>query len=91
MIKSYKLRRVLSNILIYAILIVLGLIWISPLVYLVLHSFREEGLATVSYLIPKTYSLNNYIQLFKDTATLNFPRWFTNTLFVAVCSCSCNI
>lgn len=87
MIKSYKLRRVLSNILIYTILIVLGLIWISPLVYLVLHSFREEGLATVSYLIPKTYSFNNYIQLFTDTATLNFPRWFMNTFVVAIFSC----
>ena len=87
MIKSYKLRRVLSNILIYAVLIVLGLIWISPLVYLVLHSFRDEGLATVSYLIPKTYSFKNYIELFTDTATLNFPRWFMNTFVVAVFSC----
>ena len=87
MIKSYKLRRVLSNILIYAILLVLGLIWISPLVYLVLHSFRDEGLATVSYLIPKTYSFQNYIDLFTDTATLNFPRWFMNTFVVAVFSC----
>ncbi len=87
MIKSYKLRRVLSNILIYAILLVLGLIWISPLVYLVLHSFRDEGLATVSYLIPKTYSLKNYIELFTDTATLNFPRWFMNTFVVAIFSC----
>jgi arabinogalactan oligomer/maltooligosaccharide transport system permease protein len=87
MIKSYKLRRVLSNILIYAILLVLGLIWISPLVYLVLHSFRDEGLATVSYLIPKTYSFKNYIDLFTDTATLNFPRWFMNTFVVAVFSC----
>ena len=87
MIKSYKLRRVLSNILIYAILLVLGLIWISPLVYLVLHSFRDEGLATVSYLIPKTYSFKTYIELFTDTATLNFPRWFMNTFVVAVFSC----
>ena len=87
MIKSYKLRRVLSNILIYAILLVLGLVWISPLVYLVLHSFRDEGLATVSYLIPKTYSLKNYIELFTDTATLNFPRWFMNTFVVAIFSC----
>ena len=53
MIKSYKFRRVLSNILIYILLGGLGLIWISPLVYLVLHSFRDEGLAYVSYLIPQ--------------------------------------
>ena len=87
MIKSYKLRRGLTNALVYLVLAVLGLIWISPLVYLVLHSFRDEGLATVSYLIPKTYSFRNYIELFTDTATLNFPRWFMNTLIVAIFSC----
>lgn len=87
MIKSYKLKRGLSNAFIYLLLIVLGIIWVSPLVYLVLHSFRDEGLATVSYLLPKTYSFKNYIELFTDTATLNFPRWFMNTFVVAVFSC----
>ena len=87
MIKSYKLKRGLSNALIYIVLAGLGLIWISPLVYLVLHSFRDEGLATVSYLLPKTYSFKNYIELFTDTATMNFPRWFMNTLVVAIFSC----
>ena len=66
MIKSYKLRRFLSNTFIYVLLAVLGLIWVSPLVYLVLHSFRDEGLAYVSYLIPKKLSFQNYINLFLD-------------------------
>lgn len=87
MIKSYKFRRRLSNGLIYILLAVLGLIWISPLVYLVLHSFRDEGLQTVSYLLPKTYSFKNYIELFTETGALNFPRWFMNTLIVAIFSC----
>lgn len=87
MIKSYKLKRGLSNAFIYLLLSVLGIIWVSPLVYLVLHSFRDEGLATVSYLLPKTYSFKNYIELFTDTATLNFPRWFLNTFVVACFSC----
>ena len=87
MIKSYKLKRGLANAFIYLVLAVLGLIWISPLIYLVLHSFRDEGMASVSYLIPKTYSFKNYIELFTDTATLNFPRWFMNTFVVACFSC----
>ena len=87
MIKSYKLRRGLANAFIYLVLAVLGIIWVSPLVYLVLHSFRDEGLATVSYLLPKSYSFKNYIELFTDTATLNFPRWFMNTFVVAIFSC----
>ena len=87
MIKSYKFRRVLANTFIYVLLAVLGIIWISPLAYLVLHSFRDEGLQTVSYLIPKTFSFKNYIELFTETGSLNFPRWFLNTFIVAIFSC----
>ncbi len=89
MIKNYKVRRITSNIIIYILLGGLGLIWISPLVYLVLHSFRYEGLAYVTYLFPKQLSFKNYIDLFTVTAdsSLNFPRWFLNTFIVAVFSC----
>ncbi len=89
MIKSYKLRRGVVNFFVYILLAGLGLIWISPLVYLVLHSFRDEGLAYVSYLIPQKLSFKNYIDLFTVTSesSLNFPRWFLNTFIVAIFSC----
>lgn len=89
MIKSYKLRRFLANTFIYVLLAVLGIIWVSPLAYLILHSFRDEGLAYVSYLIPKKLSFQNYIDLFTVTSksTMNFPRWFMNTFIVAIFSC----
>ncbi len=90
MIKSYKVRRIISNSFVYTILAVLGLIWISPLVYLVLHSFRGgASTTTVDYLIPKLeeYSFENYINLFTNTEQLDFPRWFMNTLIVAIFSC----
>ncbi|MBQ6153538.1 MAG: sugar ABC transporter permease [Ruminococcus sp.] len=89
MIKSYKFRRVFANTFIYVLLAVLGLIWVSPLVYLVLHSFRDDGsLAYVDYLIPKAFSFQNYIDLFTPTSGgTNFPRWFLNTLIVAAFSC----
>ena len=84
MIKSYKFRRGFTNAFVYVLLAVLGLIWISPLVYLVLHSFRAEGLSDVEYLIPKSFSFQNYIDLFTKT---EFPIWFRNTFVVAVFSC----
>ena len=87
MIKSYKLRRNLSNALVYTILAIMGLIWISPLVWMVLHSFRAEGGSAVPYLMPETFSFKNYIELFTDTSLLNFPRWFLNTFVVACFSC----
>ena len=87
MIKSYKLRRNLSNAIVYVVLAILGLIWISPLVWMLLHSFRAEGGSAVPYLIPETFSFKNYVELFTDTALLNFPRWFLNTFVVACFSC----
>jgi len=89
MIKSYKARRVIANTFIYILLGGLGLIWVSPLVYLVLHSFRGEGLAYVSYLIPKQLSFDNYKALFTVTAdsSVDFPRWFLNTFIIAIFSC----
>lgn len=90
MIKSYKARRVIANTFIYAILIVMGIIWISPFIYLVIHSFRAEGSVNVPYLIPHEWSFQNYIDLFTGSggeASINFPRWFVNTFVVACFSC----
>lgn len=91
MIKSYKLRRALANTFIYILLAVLGLIWIFPLVWLVLHSFRIDPAggvpaATVDHLFPTFEELgfDNYIGLFRDTM---FMRWFGNTFLIAVVCC----
>lgn len=90
MIKSYKLRRHLANGFIYLFLTVMGIIWISPFLYLLMHSFRGEGMVAVPWLIPHEWTLQNYIDLFTGAggnAQLNFPRWFLNTLVVAFFSC----
>ena len=81
MIKSYKLRRGLANTLIYILLAVLGFIWICPFIYLLMHSFRAEGVTVVNYLIPREWTFQNYIDLFTGTGTLNFTKWFLNTFF----------
>ena len=87
MIKSYKLRRNLSNALIYTVLAVLGIIWVSPLAYLILQSFRGDPAAIPSTIIPQVYSFENYIKLFEGGGTLNFPRWYLNTFIVACATC----
>jgi arabinogalactan oligomer/maltooligosaccharide transport system permease protein len=96
MIKSYKLRRGVANTFIYLLLAVLGIIWISPFVYLILHSFRggDFGVTTATTLIPTEFTLQNYKDLFMGTvngqpgtAQLSFPRWFMNTFVVACFSC----
>ena len=87
MIKSYKLRRGLANSFIYINLAILGFIWICPFIYLLMHSFRAEGVTVVNYLIPREWTFQNYIDLFTSHGTLNFTKWFINTFVVACFSC----
>ena len=90
MIKSYKLRRNLSNAIIYLILGVMCLIWVAPFVYLLLHSLRADGgVLTNDALLPKWFTFQHYIDLFagSESSSLNFPKWFMNTFVVACFSC----
>ena len=71
----------------HTFLTVLAIIWLIPVFWLVLSSFRTEKGAYTSNLWPQGFTFDNYIRLFTDTRLFNFPRWFMNTLFVACCSC----
>ncbi len=83
-----RLRKNLTNALIYALLFTLAVIWLIPLFFLIVHSFRAEPGAAIRYLFPKEYTADNYIRLFTDTELFNFPRWYMNTLVVSVASCA---
>lgn len=85
--KSYKARRRAADVAIYTVLIVLAIIWILPIVYLILQSFRAESGAYTSYIIPKSFTLDNYISLFTQTDMFNYPQWYMNTLIVSVLTC----
>lgn len=87
MIKSYKLKRNISNTIIYIILTVSSILWVMPLAWLIMTSFRGETQVYIPYIFPKEWTFDNYIRLFTDTSVVNYPRWFLNTLVVAACSC----
>ncbi|MDO4634513.1 MAG: sugar ABC transporter permease [Streptococcus sp.] len=71
---------------IYILLILLSVIWLFPIVWVVLSSFRGEGSAFVNYIFPKSWTFDNYTRLFTQN-TFPFGRWFINTLYVATVSC----
>ena len=81
-----KQKRI-KSICLHALLTVLAIIWLIPVFWLLLSSFRAEKGAYTSTLWPQGFTFDNYIRLFTDTRLFNFPRWFMNTLFVATCSC----
>jgi len=84
--KNMRVQERITNGFIHTILGILSFVWILPIFWLVLISFRKEPGSYTSYILPKSYTFDNYIKLFTDTSLFNYPRWFLNTLIVAVCT-----
>lgn len=84
---SAKRKRMINNTIVHIVLAVLAAIWIFPIIWVVLTSFRAEKGSYVSTFFPQSFTLDNYTRLFTDTSILNFPKMFGNTLIIAVCSC----
>ncbi|MGM0213113.1 sugar ABC transporter permease [Enterococcus sp. AZ109] len=76
-----------SKVVIYAALIFLAAIWVFPILWIFLTSFRSEGGQFVSYIIPKQFTLDHYKFLLSNDASYPFLKWFWNTLIVSIISC----
>ena len=78
-----KAKKRVVNGFVYALLIILSLIWILPFLYLFIQSFTNNYDPTS--LIPRegTWSLINYTSLF-TSKTYPFWRWYINTFVIAV-------
>ena len=77
----------LSDVIVYAVLATLGVLWVLPIVYLVYTAFRvTPSTGIINTLFPDGLRLGfgNFQRLFQDTM---FSRWLLNTLLVSVCSC----
>jgi arabinogalactan oligomer/maltooligosaccharide transport system permease protein len=70
----------------YLLLTILSIAWLFPIAWVILTSFRGEGTAFVGYIIPKTFTLDNYAKLFNNAA-FPFANWFLNTFIVAAATC----
>lgn len=80
-------KKRVSDALVYICLSVLAIVWVFPIVWVVLYSFSAQKGSYISTILPKAWTISNYTKLFTDTSILNFPRMFTNTLIIAICSC----
>ncbi len=85
--KSAKTKRLINNTIVHVVLAILAVIWVFPIIWVVLTSFRAEKGSYVSTFLPQSYTLDNYIKLFTDISILNFPKMFMNTLIIAIFSC----
>ena len=88
-----KTKRIITNAACYVLLTVLSIIWVLPILFVILTSFREEGGTYTSYIIPKGFTLRNYTELVRGVNSqitggtqIDFTRWFLNTLVIAIFS-----
>lgn len=82
-----KLRKKIGNFFVHVILAILAFIWVLPIFWVILTSFRAEKGSYVTTFLPKSYTINNYVKLFTDTSILNFPQMFFNTFIIACFVC----
>ena len=80
-----KAVNTISNTVIYAILIVISVVWLIPFICIVLQSFRVESTHMVGYVVPQQWGFDNYLRLL-DT---KFPQWYLNTFLIAVVCSLC--
>lgn len=74
------MRKNISKALIQLLLIMLSIVILLPFVYVILISLGRNVVGT-NTVIPDELTLNNYIELLKNT---NFLDWFKNSLIVSL-------
>ena len=86
-VSGSKVKKKVVNVIVHVILAILAFIWLLPIIWVILTSFRGEKGSYVTSFFPKTYTLNNYKKLFTDTSILDFPQMFFNTFIIAIFTC----
>ena len=81
-----KTKRFITNTACHILLAILSVIWVLPICYVVLTSFRKESGSYKTYIFPREYTLDNYVNLFHGNNIINFNKWFMNTLIIAIFS-----
>ena len=76
-----RASRRISNGIIYALLIIITIVWLFPFFGIVLESFKTETKMQTPYLFPKEFGFDHYVRLFKET---DFLKWFINTAIMGV-------
>ena len=76
-----RASRRLTNGIIYAILIIITIVWLFPFVGILLESFKTETNMQTPYLFPKEFGFDHYVRLFTET---DFLKWFKNTAIMGI-------
>ena len=85
---SVKTQKMVTDIVVHIFLAIVAIVWLIPFIWLVAHSFRGEstGQFTPGF-FPEEFTVMNYVKLFTETDSMNFPRTFMNTFVIACFAC----
>ncbi len=85
--QRYPLKKKIMVIGAHVFLAILSFIWLMPIFWVVLTSFRGTKGSYSSTFFPSSYTLDNYVKLFTDYSVFHFPKMMFNTFLVAAASC----
>ncbi len=84
---SVKVKKTITNSIVHVALAVLAAVWVFPIFWVILISFRGGKGSYQKTFFPQSYTLDNYKKIFTDTSILDFPQMFMNTLIIAIFCC----
>lgn len=82
-----RIKARIKTVLSHVGLVLLSVVWLFPIFWVIIASFRKEKGSYTSYFFPKAYTIDNYRRLLFETDQFHFAKWFGNTLTVAIFSC----
>ncbi|HHW21474.1 MAG TPA: ABC transporter permease subunit [Clostridiaceae bacterium] len=85
--RKYPFKKKVLVTLAHVFLAVLAFIWLVPIFWVILTSFRGTKGSYSSTFIPTSFTLDNYKKLFTDFSVFNFPQMLVNTFLIAIISC----
>lgn len=77
-----------GRIVLWTVLFIGGVMMITPILFMFSTSLKTAGQIYDLRLIPQSPTLANYIKVLTEG---QFPRWFLNSAFVAICVTASNI
>lgn len=81
---SYRQRKILNRVLIYAVMVLVAIVIIIPLIWMLSTSFKLKSqlFSQQIHWIPRVITLENYTRILNNPST-PIARWFLNTLIVS--------
>lgn len=82
---SKNKKKILKNIITYAIMIIIGMILLYPICWMFFAAFKtNDEIFGSTRLLASNYSLNNFIEGWNGSGTVTYARYFWNTFKLVI-------